>query len=107
MAYDSSLGIDSMEYGFDSRTFQTYLNTIQAIVLHDMADVLNTGYNDIKTACNDNWAGTAKENFITNLGKDIDKIKVLYTELYSRLEGVLKDTQGSMAEMDKQLISID
>ncbi len=107
MAYDSSLGIDSMEYGFDSRAFQTYLNTIQAIVLKDMADVLNNGYNDIKTACNDNWAGTAKENFITNLGKDIDKIKVLYTELYSRLEGVLKDTQGSMSEMDKQLISVD
>ena len=107
MAYDSSLGIDSMEYGFDSREFQTYLNTIQDIVLKDMADVLNNGYNDIKTACNDNWAGTAKENFITNLGKDIDKIKVLYTELYSRLEGVLKDTQGSMSEMDKQLISVD
>lgn len=107
MAYERSIGIDSIEFGFDSGTFQTYLDKIQAIVLQDMADVLNNGYNDIKTACNDNWAGTAKENFITNLGKDIDKIKVLYTELYSRLEGVLKDTQGSMAEMDKQLISVD
>ena len=50
MAYESSLGIDSMEYGFDSRAFQTYLNTIQAIVLKDMADVLNNGYNDIKNS---------------------------------------------------------
>ena len=107
MANESSLGIGSMEYGFDSRTFQAYLRTIQAVVLQDMADVLDKGFTDIKTACNDNWAGTAKENFITNLGKDIDKIKALYDELYSRLEGVLKDTQGSMAEMDKQLISVD
>ena len=102
-----SFGIDSMEYGFDYGKFGDYLQTIQAVVLTGMEDVLNTGVGNITAACNDNWGGKSKDAFVKNLTNDVNKIKDLYQKLYLKLQGTLADVQGSMAAMDKGLITSD
>lgn len=100
--------VGEMEYGYDSAELSKYLeDTIKAKVLTEMQQVVQTGFNEIKTVCDAEWSGVAKNNFISNLNKDCDQLMEAFNTLYLDLVEELTAIQGSMKANDAIMIEQD
>ena len=96
----------SMEYGYDSAGLEAYLDAIKSQALTNAKTAVED-ISTIETACNDNWEGKAKENFITNLKQDALHVSQQFDTLYSILESEVSSVLAAMANKDESLISVD
>lgn len=96
--------ISDLQYGFDSQGVETYLKEIKSIVLTKAADALDS-ISGIKSVCEKNWEGKARDDFIVNLEKDKDHVKTQFQELYKVLEGEIEQVEQAMANKDRTLIN--
>jgi len=100
--------LSEMQYGFDNAKLVDYIDrVIQAKILREMKDTINTGVKSIKNICDLKWGGEAKTRFCNNLDKDVEKLENDFQNLYMTLEHELHAIQGSMAENDKNMIAED
>ncbi len=95
--------ISELQYGFDSEGVDSYLKEIKSIVLTQAADALDST-SGIKSVCESNWEGKARDDFLSNLKKDKDHVKEQFEELYEILDGEINQVKNAMANKDKTLI---
>ncbi len=96
----------SMEYGYNSDNVDTYLAAIKDTALQNAKSAI-LATNGIKTVCDDNWEGKAKENFKSNLDKDAQHIADQLDSLFNILNDEINSVQAAMANKDESLISAD
>ena len=98
------LGIGSMSYGYDEAGVETYLAAIKADLLTTAQEhVKDTS--TIKTACNEHWAGKAKDKFIENLDTDAEHVAEQFNGLYLVLEGEINQALAAMKSKDDNMIN--
>lgn len=98
--------IGDMQYGFDTGGLEQYLNSIESEALkHAMDAVSNT--DGIKSACENNWEGKARENYLANLEKDKQHVNEQLEVLYNILKNEISSVMAAMRNKDEELISQD
>lgn len=95
--------IRDLNYGFDANGVEKYLEEIKGIVLTKAAEKVKN-ISDIEKACNANWEGRAKEEFLENLKTDAEHVSEQYQNLYNTLVSEIQSVQASMANKDEALI---
>lgn len=95
--------ISDLQYGYDSQGVDTYLKEIKSIVLTQAADALDST-SGIKSVCESNWEGKARDDFLANLEKDKIHVKSQFHDLYTILEGEIEQIEQAMANKDQTLI---
>lgn len=96
----------SMEYGYNSDNVATYLDAIKNTALQNAKDAI-LATDNIKTVCDDNWEGKAKENFKSNLDKDAQHVANQLDSLFNILNDEINSVQAAMANKDESLISAE
>ena len=84
--------IGELNYGYDAGGVDAYLEEIKAKVLTEVAAQLEDT-SAIESACNENWEGIAKENFLANLKTDVAHVKEQYQVLYNVLNGEIQSVR--------------
>lgn len=95
--------IGDMSYGFDQSGIQEYLDEIKSIVLTQAVDAVED-ISSIKSICEAEWEGRAREKFIENLQKDTKKVGEILNQLYIVLNAEINSVGSAMADKDKVLI---
>ena len=98
--------IGDFEYGYDQAGMSTYLDQIKSTELQNAKDAVEN-ISGIKTVCENEWEGKARENFVTNLEKDALHVSEQFTTLYQILESEINSAQAAMANKDEELIQVD
>ncbi len=96
--------IGDMQYGFDSTGVDQYLNDIKAIVLTNAAGLIKDT-SAIKTTCDNEWEGKAKEAFEANLDKTANHVADQFTSLYNVLNSEVDQVHAAMANKDESMIA--
>ena len=95
--------IGDMEYGYDANGVSQYLDNIKSEALQQAKDaVLDTTV--LVNACESNWEGKARENFVTNLNKDAQHVGDQFDALYNVLCSEINSLSEAYADKDGQLI---
>lgn len=98
--------IGDMQYGFDTGGLEQYLHSIESEALQHAKDAVDDT-NGIKSACEKNWEGKAKENYLANLEKDKQHVNEQLDALYNILKNEISSVMAAMRNKDEQLISQD
>ena len=95
--------IGNMQYGYDAAGVSNYLDEIKSIVLTEASDTVKD-ISKIKTVCETEWEGKAREQFLINLQKDANHVADQYNTLYNILISEINSVQAAMANKDESLI---
>lgn len=98
--------IGDMQYGFDTGGLEQYLNSIESEALKHAMDAVNNT-DGIKSACENNWEGKARENYLANLEKDKQHVNEQLEVLYNILKNEISSVMAAMRNKDEELISQD
>lgn len=98
--------IGDMQYGFDTGGLEQYLQSIESEALTHAKDAVDDT-NGIKSACENNWEGKARENYLANLEKDKQHVNEQLEVLYNILKNEISSVMAAMRNKDEQLISQD
>jgi uncharacterized protein YukE len=98
--------IGDMQYGFDTGGLEQYLDSIKTEALQNAKDAVSNT-DGIKSACENNWEGKARENYLANLEKDKEHVNEQLDALYNILESEISSVMAAMRNKDEQLISQD
>ena len=63
--------IGAMSHGFDEQGIESYLSNLKSIVLTRAAEQIRD-ITRIENACNENWSGKAKDNYLLLLRRIIN-----------------------------------
>lgn len=98
------MDIGSATFGFDASGKKEYLEAIRARVIETAAkDAKDIAA--IKNAVDENWKGTAAEQFKTALEKDTNNISNSLEELYEQLVNEINNIGNAIADFDNGLMS--
>lgn len=98
--------IGDMSYGYSTSGVADYLEAIKSEALNLAKEaVLDTG--DIRSCCENEWEGKARENFLTNLDKDAKHVADQFETLYNILVSEINSVNAAMANKDESLISVE
>lgn len=101
-----ALPVYDFSYGYNSSGVESYLEEIKSHAIQEAKDaVLNI--NEIKTCCESEWEGKARENFVANLAKDAQHIANQFDALYEILVKEINSLNAAMANKDETLIKAD
>lgn len=98
------MDIGNATFGYDASGKKDYLEQIRA-------KVIETAANDAKDiaainqAVDENWKGTAAEQFKTALQKDTNEISTSLEELYTQLVNEINNIGNAIADFDNGLMS--
>ena len=98
------MDIGNATFGYDASGKKDYLEQIRA-------KVIETAANDAKyiaainQAVDENWKGTAAEQFKTALQKDTNEISTSLEELYTQLVNEINNIGNAIADFDNGLMS--
>lgn len=95
--------IGDLAYGTKTAGVETLLKEIQ----HKLIDTVSGNASDItniKNACDENWAGTSKERFLTNLEKDVKLLQDSLNQMYHALEAEINAASAAIMDFDQNLI---
>lgn len=95
--------ISEMEYGYDTAGVEEYLEAIRTEALQHAKEAVED-ISSIKTCCENEWEGRARENFVMNLEKDAKHVSEQFDALYNTLVGEIKSLNAAMANKDEELI---
>ncbi len=98
--------IGDFAYGYDQAQLESYLSEIKAEALDNAVEAV-MNIDKIKSACENEWEGKARENFVQNLQNDAKHVSDQFEALYKNLEAEVKSAQAAMANKDEELISLD
>ena len=95
--------IGDFAYGYDQAGLEEYIDTIKTGALQDAKDaVKDTG--KIVSACENEWAGKARENFVQNLKQDAAHVSEQFEALFNILVQEVNSAQAAMSNKDEELI---
>lgn len=97
--------IGDFEYGYDQEGMNQYLEQIKSTELQNAKDAVED-ISSIKTVCENEWEGKARENFVANLEQDAKHVSEQFTALYQILESEINSAQAAMANKDEELIQV-
>ena len=97
--------IDQFEHGYDSAGVAQYLEDIKTQALDEAKEAVMK-IDTLVTACEENWEGKARENFVANLEKDAQHCADQFDALYNVLVGEVNSLNAAMANKDEELINI-
>ncbi len=95
--------IGSMKYGTDSAGVSSYLEEIHSGALQAAKEAIKNT-EEIKSTCDANWEGKAKENFLKNLETDGDHVNEQFDALYGILCETINSASAAMRRKDSMLI---
>ncbi len=95
--------ISEMSHGYDKSGVEAYLEEIKSIVLQDAAEKVRD-VSRIKSVCESEWEGSAREKFVENLQKDANHVALQYLALFSILQNEINSIQLAMSAKDMDLI---
>jgi len=98
--------ISDLQYGYDNSGLEAYLEEIKAMFL-DEAKTRVEDISAIKTCCENEWEGKARENFVANLEKDSKHVGEQFEALYQVLVNEINSLNAAMANKDEELIKVD
>ena len=98
--------ITDFAYVYDQKQLDDYITQIKAEALDKAVDAV-MNIDKIKNACESEWEGKARENFVQNLENDAKHVSEQFEALYRNLEAEVKSAQAAMANKDEELISLD
>lgn len=95
--------ISTLGYGTSSKGVQSLLDEIRS----DLIDTVSNNAGDIstiETACNENWEGTSKEVFLSNLKKDVKMLQEGLDQMYNALGKEINAASAAILDFDQNLI---
>lgn len=95
--------ISDFKYGYDSNGLDTYLKEIKSEYLDKAKEAL-LDISEIKTCCENEWEGKARDAFIYNLGIDSEHVADQFDTLYGILVKEISSINAAMANKDEVLI---
>ncbi len=98
--------IGDFAYGYDQAGLEEYINTIKTEALQHAVDAVNAT-DKIVNACENEWEGKARENFVQNLTKDATHVSEQFIALFNILEQEVNSAQAAMANKDEELIKLN
>ena len=98
--------IGDMSYGYSTAGVADYLEAIKSEALNLAKEaVLDTS--EIKTCCENEWEGKARENFVANLETDGRHVAEQFDTLYTILVSEINSVNAAMANKDESLINVE
>ena len=98
--------IGGMEYGCDAAGVSNYISEVRVKLLDTASNRLKDT-SAIRNVCEQEWEGQARENFLSNLDKDIEHVIDQFTSLIQVFESEVNSIQAAMANKDQELIKLD
>lgn len=95
--------ISDLGYGTSKEGVNALLDDIKSNLITKVADNA-ADISKIETACNENWSGTSKENFINNLKKDVAILQEGLNQMYGALVAEINAASSAVLDFDQNLI---
>lgn len=102
----SGPAISDLSYGYDKAGVEKYLEAIHSEYLLKAKEAVED-VSKIKQCCETEWAGKARENFVTNLESDAKHVGEQLDALYNLLVSEVNSLQAAMSNKDEELINVD
>lgn len=99
-----ALKIDGASIGFDANGIEEALNNINAKVITETCNQMDTEMSTLHEAVDEAWQGNAAEQFKKNMETDKKTVQDALNEAYDSLKVELKNIMDSMAEADENLV---
>ncbi len=98
--------IGDFSYGYDTAGVEGYLDAINSEAITTAKEAV-LDISEIKSCCESEWEGKARENFVTNLTKDSQHVAEQFDALYQILVSEINSLNAAMANKDETLISVE
>lgn len=95
--------IEEMTYGYSTAGVEKYIEEIKTSSLNKAIEALDNT-EDLIAAIDNEWLGTAREGYITQLNADKEHVKTQLNTLVSNLESEINSLNAAMANFDEGLI---
>lgn len=97
------IGIGDFSQGVDTAGVASYLSDIKSDSLDEAAKAVRDT-KELETACNNNWEGQAREDFILKLQTAAEHLAQQYETLYKNLESQITQAAADMKAFDEGLL---
>ncbi len=97
--------IGDLSHGFDINQVEAYIEQLRSIVLTQAAEEVQK-IDEITAACEANWEGQARINFLESVKLDAQHVAEQYTTLFSILETEIRNLSAAMQNVDYNMIKI-
>lgn len=98
--------IKELQYGYNTEGVEAFIEAIRAKALNEASETVKD-ISKIREACENNWEGTARENFINNLTQDSQYVSDQFERLYDILIREINSISVAMQNKDGELINAD
>lgn len=100
------MDFSSASHGASAAGMETYKQDLRTNVFERLKSALND-INDIRTAVNQGWVGTAADNFIANVITGANLLKDNINMVQDSVENVLDGSISEVYDMDENLVELD
>lgn len=97
--------ISDFSYGYSTEGVANYLDAIHTDAIQKAKDAVED-ISGIKTCCENEWEGKARENFVANLEQDAKHVSEQFDALYNILVTEINSLNAAMANKDESLINV-
>lgn len=98
--------IGDLEYGYNTEGVEAFIEAIKANALNKASEAVKN-ISKIKEACENNWEGKSRENFVHNLEQDSQYVADQFERLYGILVKEINQISVAMQNKDGELIKSD
>jgi hypothetical protein len=91
------------EYGYDAQGIENLLTEIKGCVLTKAGGHAVEKLSIIKKACENNWKGESKDDFLVHLQKDAERFQAALSELYTAFEKEIANAGFNFSKFDQNL----
>lgn len=98
--------IGDLEYGYNTEGVEAFIEAIKAQALNEASEAVKN-ISKIREACENNWEGKSRENFIHNLEQDSQYVADQFERLYGILVKEINQISVVMQNKDGELIKSD
>ena len=100
------MDFSSASHGASAAGMETYKQDLRTNVFERLKSALND-INDIRTAVNQGWVGTAADNFIANVITGANLLKDNINMVQDSVENVLDGSISEVYDMVENLVELD
>lgn len=93
------------QYGFDAQGIEQLLADVKGQVITKAAEHATEKLTIIQTACNANWQGQSKEDFLTQLNNDATEFASALKSLYNAFEREIANAGFNFNNFDQNLFN--
>lgn len=97
--------INELSHGYSTEGVETYLEAIHTEAIQEAKTAVED-ISGIKTCCENEWEGKARENFVANLETDSKHVSEQFDALYNILVTEINSLNAAMANKDESLINV-